>query len=46
MTREEIAVGLLVRVVHTRWDAPVGTVGRVNRVGSAGTPQGWCFAVE
>ena len=29
-----------------RWDAPAGTVARVESVGHAGVLQGWCFTVE
>ena len=46
LSPDQIVVGMLLRVIPKRWDAPAGTVVRVDSVGQAGVSQGWCFTVE
>jgi len=46
MNKSDIHVGAYLRVITDRWDAPAGTVARVESVGHAGVLQGWCFTVE
>ena len=46
MNKSDVQVGACVRVITDRWDAPAGTVARVESVGHAGVLQGWCFTVE
>ncbi|GKS59867.1 hypothetical protein YTPLAS18_34040 [Nitrospira sp.] len=43
MTKGDVIVGNLVRVVVDRWDAPTGTLARVDTVGR--TADLWCFTV-
>jgi hypothetical protein len=44
MTKDEVRVGAKVRVTVALWDAPVGTIGRVEAVGQ--TLNQWFFRVE
>ena len=46
MNKSDIHVGAYVRVITDRWDAPAGTVARVESVGQAGVLADWCFTVE
>jgi hypothetical protein len=46
MIKSDIQIGLSVRVVTNRWDAPTGTVARVTSVGQAGVHSAWCCNVE
>ena len=46
MNEDVITVGVLIRVMKDRWDAPTGTIARVETVGQAGVPAAWCFTVE
>ena len=46
MTKSDVQVGVCVRVITDRWDAPVGTLARIERIGHAGVLQDWCFTVE
>ena len=46
MTKSDVQVGACVRVIIDRWDAPAGTLARVESVGHAGVMQDWCFTVE
>ena len=44
MTLEQVQLGRMVRVVATRWDAPLGTLAKIDTIGS--TADRWCFTVE
>ena len=44
MTKAEVVIGQMVRTVVDRWDAPVGTIAKVDTVG--GTWDRWCFTVR
>ena len=44
MTRDQVQVGQRVQVVASRWDVPIGTLARIDTVGS--TADRWCFTVE
>jgi hypothetical protein len=46
MRREEIQVGLQLRIIRQRWDVPIGTLAKVQHVGQAGVPPLWCFTCE
>ncbi len=46
MTKSDVQVGACVRVIIDRWDAPVGTLARVESIGHVGGTQDWCFTVE
>jgi hypothetical protein len=46
MRREEIHIGLIVRVTRDRWDVPAGTYAMVDTVGHAGRFGEWCFTVR
>lgn len=46
MIKDEIRVGVILRVERVRWDAPVGSVATVETVGEAGVPREWCFTVR
>ncbi len=46
MTKSDIQVGACVRVIIDRWDAPGGTLGRVESIEHTGVTQDWCFTVE
>ena len=46
MTREQIAVGVTLRVIASRWDEPIDTVGRVTETGLLFNDDTWWFTVE
>jgi len=46
MNKSDVHVGAYVRAITGRWEAPAGTVARVESVSHAGVLQGWCFTVE
>ncbi len=46
MTREEITVGIRLRVIAPRWDEPIGAVGRVSAMGLLFNNDRWWFTVE
>ena len=46
MNRKDLKLGVKLRVVTDRWDAPVGTLAEVESVGYVGTPtRTWYFRV-
>ena len=46
MTKSEVNIGACVRVIVDRWDAPVGTLARVDSIGHVGVTEDWCFTVD
>lgn len=46
MTREQVTVGVRLRVIAPRWDEPIGTVGRVSAMGFLFNDDTWWFTVE
>lgn len=46
MTRDQITVGVMLRVIAARWDRPVGTIGKVTETGTLFIDDTWWFAVE
>lgn len=46
ITREQVAVGVRLRVIAPRWDEPIGTIGRVTETGYLLNDHTWWFAVE
>ena len=46
MTREQVTVGVRLRVIAPRWDEPIGAVGRVSAMGFLFNDDTWWFTVE
>lgn len=46
MTREQIAIGVRLRVIAARWDEPIGTIGGVTDTGFLFSDHTWWFIVE
>lgn len=46
MSRDQITVGVALRVIAPRWDRPVGTIARVTETGTLLVGGTWWFAVE
>lgn len=46
MTREQVIVGVTLRVIATRWDRPVGTIATVTDMGVLFVGDTWWFTVE
>ena len=46
MTRDQISVGVTLRVIAPRWDRPVGTIARVTDTGVSFVEGTWWFTVE
>ena len=46
MTRGQVHIGLIVRVIRDRWDVPAGTLAEVDSVGHTGQFGEWCFTVR
>lgn len=46
MTRDEIQVGLLLKVIAPRWDQPIETIARVTETGTLFIDDTWWFTVE
>ena len=47
MNKRDLKVGVKLRVVSDRWDAPLGTLAEVEEVGYVGTqPRTWYFRLR
>ena len=46
MTRDQISVGVTLRVIAPRWDRPEGTIARVTETGALFVGNIWWFTVE
>ena len=46
MTKEDIRVGVTLRVVRARWESVAGTLAVVESLGAVGVPSEWCFTVR
>ena len=46
MTRDQITVGVMVRVIAARWDRPMGTIARATETGILFIDDRWWFTVE
>ena len=46
MTKDQTHVGTTIRVVASRYDAPVRTIARIEHIGTVGVGQVWCFTVR
>jgi hypothetical protein len=47
MKRTDVKIGVPLRVINERWDAPLGTLGQIEDVGYVATqPRTWYFRVR